>query len=60
MADYKATINLPQTEFPMKADLARREPEMLRWWEENDIYGKLRSLARGRPTFCSSTYRCRG
>ncbi len=51
MADYKSTINLPQTDFPMKADLARREPDMLRWWEENDIYGKLREIARGRPTF---------
>ncbi len=51
MADYKSTINLPQTDFPMKADLARREPEMLRWWEEKDIYGKLRSSARGRPSF---------
>ncbi len=51
MADYKNTLNLPKTDFPMKADLARREPEMLRWWEENDIYGKLRSLAEGRPTF---------
>ena len=51
MADYKSTINLPQTDFPMKGDLARREPEMLAWWESNDIYGKLREIARGRPTF---------
>ncbi len=51
MADYKATLNLPQTDFPMKADLARREPDMLRWWEEKNIYGKLRETARGRPTF---------
>jgi isoleucyl-tRNA synthetase len=49
--DYKSTINLPQTDFPMKADLARREPDMLRWWEEKNIYGKLREAARGRPTF---------
>ncbi|HEY5808217.1 MAG TPA: isoleucine--tRNA ligase [Povalibacter sp.] len=49
--DYKNTINLPQTDFPMKADLARREPDMLKWWEENDIYGKLRTVAHGRPTF---------
>ncbi|MGH8174692.1 MAG: isoleucine--tRNA ligase [Steroidobacter sp.] len=49
--DYKATVNLPQTDFPMKADLARREPEMLKWWEEQQIYSKLREIARGRPTF---------
>lgn len=51
MADYKHTINLPQTDFPMKADLARREPEQLKWWDERDIYGKLRQLAKGRPRF---------
>lgn len=49
--DYKDTINLPQTDFPMKADLARREPDMLKWWHENDIYGQLRKAAAGRPTF---------
>jgi len=51
VTDYKPTIHLPQTDFPMKADLARREPEMLRWWEEQDVYGKLRTLAAGRPKF---------
>ena len=51
MADYKNTVNLPQTDFAMKADLARREPEMQQWWEEQDIYGELRRLARGRPRF---------
>jgi isoleucyl-tRNA synthetase len=51
MSDYKHTINLPQTDFPMKADLARREPELLRWWNQQDIYGKLRKLASGRPRF---------
>ena len=51
MTDYKQTINLPQTDFPMKADLARREPEMLRWWEGEDIYGKLRRLAADRLKF---------
>jgi isoleucyl-tRNA synthetase len=49
--DYKQTINLPETAFPMKADLARREPDVLKFWEEQDIYGKLRQTARGRPTF---------
>ncbi|HEU4654758.1 MAG TPA: isoleucine--tRNA ligase [Steroidobacteraceae bacterium] len=49
--DYKQTINLPQTGFPMKADLARREPELLQWWHEQQIYPKLRERAEGRPTF---------
>jgi isoleucyl-tRNA synthetase len=51
MADYKHTVNLPATAFPMKADLARREPEMLAWWEERGTYRRLRELARGRPPF---------
>ena len=51
MADYKHTINLPQTDFPMKADLAQREPAMLKAWEERGIYRKLREVARGRPRF---------
>src|ERR1700716_3950866 len=51
MADYKHTINLPQTDFPMKADLAQREPAMVRAWEERGTYAKLRELARGRPRF---------
>jgi isoleucyl-tRNA synthetase len=51
MADYKQTINLPQTDFPMKADLARREPEFLKGWEEGKIYSKIRERARGRKKF---------
>jgi isoleucyl-tRNA synthetase len=51
MADYKHTINLPKTEFPMKADLAQREPAMVRDWEQHAVYAKLRQLARGRPRF---------
>ncbi len=51
MADYKSTINLPETRFPMKADLAQREPAMLAAWEERGIYLKQRALARGRPRF---------
>ena len=42
MADYKDTLNLPKTDFPMKGNLARREPEMLRRWREQDIYTRLR------------------
>ena len=51
MADYKNTLNLPETAFPMKADLARREPEMLAWWDQHRTYDKLRTIARDRPKF---------
>jgi len=51
MADYKNTVNLPETAFPMKADLARREPEMLAWWAEHQTYEKLRAVAKDRPKF---------
>ncbi|MBS0373327.1 MAG: isoleucine--tRNA ligase [Proteobacteria bacterium] len=49
--DYKQTINLPQTDFPMKADLANREPRWLEFWKSRDIYARLRHEARGRPVF---------
>ena len=39
--DYKDTLNLPQTDFPMKANLTQKEPFMLRFWEEKDIYARL-------------------
>src|SRR5579871_2333926 len=51
MTDYKHTINLPQTDFPMKADLANREPAAVERWEERRTYAKLREIARGRPKF---------
>ncbi|MFI4880529.1 MAG: isoleucine--tRNA ligase [Steroidobacterales bacterium] len=51
MTDYKHTINLPQTDFPMKANLAEREPAMVRAWHEHATYTKLREIARGRPRF---------
>ncbi len=41
MADYKNTLHLPETEFPMKANLAQREPETLARWRETDVYGKM-------------------
>ena len=49
--DYKSTINLPNTDFPMKADLARREPDFVEVWRRNDIYGKQRRMFAGRPKF---------
>ena len=51
MSDYKHTINLPATRFPMKADLAQREAAMVADWESRGIYAKLRERARGRPRF---------
>jgi isoleucyl-tRNA synthetase len=51
VADYKDTLNLPQTDFPMRAALAQREPVMLAEWEARGLYGKLRSVAGGRPAF---------
>jgi isoleucyl-tRNA synthetase len=51
VADYKNTINLPNTGFPMKADLANREPKMLAAWEHSGLYGKIRAAAKGRPSF---------
>ncbi len=51
MADYKQTINLPQTGFPMKADLANREPAMLAAWEREGLYEKIRAASEGRPPF---------
>ena len=49
MTNYKATINLPKTDFPMRAQLARREPDILAFWKDIDIYGCLREQGKGRP-----------
>jgi isoleucyl-tRNA synthetase len=51
MTDYKATLNLPETAFPMKAGLPTREPETLKRLEGIDLYGKIRDISRGRPSF---------
>jgi isoleucyl-tRNA synthetase len=51
MTDYKATLNLPQTDFPMRGDLAKREPKMLEKWQTNGIYQKIREASIGRPKF---------
>ncbi len=49
--DYRETIFLPETAFPMKAGLPQREPEWLARWEKMDLYRRLREDAKGRPTF---------
>ena len=51
MADYKKTLNLPDTPFPMRGDLARREPQWVREWQERRVYQKIRAAAQGRPRF---------
>ncbi len=51
MSDYKHTLNLPQTAFPMKANLAQREPGRLKQWQDMDLYGKIRLASAGRPGF---------
>src|SRR5438874_2539806 len=49
--NYKNTLNLPRTEFPMKANLAAREPEMLREWEETRLYQQIQKSRDGRELF---------
>src|SRR3546814_15526096 len=49
--DYKQTINLPETAFPMQAKLAEREPQTLARWLENDLYGEIQRATVGRPKF---------
>ena len=49
--DYSKTLNLPETEFPMRAGLPEREPEFLKYWEENKIYEKKQELHAGHKKF---------
>ena len=51
MAEYKDTLNLPHSDFPMKASLAQREPKMLAEWDAEGIYEKIREACAGRPKF---------
>src|SRR4249920_1921842 len=51
MADYKKTLNLPDTRFPMRGDLAKREPLMLKSWQERRFYERIRAVRRGAPRF---------
>ncbi len=51
MRDWKDTLNLPRTDFPMKANLPASEPETLARWEAMDLYGKIRERRQGRPKF---------
>ena len=48
---YKDTLNLPKTGFPMKANLSQREPQRLRRWQEDDVYGQIREKFSDRERF---------
>jgi isoleucyl-tRNA synthetase len=49
--DYRDTVFLPQTSFPMRGDLPKKEPQILARWDAMDLWGKLRAASRGRPKF---------
>ncbi|MBM7867565.1 isoleucine--tRNA ligase [Heliobacterium gestii] len=49
--DYSKTLNLPQTEFPMRANLPKREPDMIKFWEEIDLYREVAKANAGKPKF---------
>ena len=49
--DYNSTLNLPETEFPMRGNLPKREPEMLVEWEKKDIYHNILRKNVGKPKF---------
>ncbi len=49
--DYKQTLNLPKTAFPMKANLVKKEPEMLEKWEKTDLYQMIRESSKGRKRY---------
>jgi isoleucyl-tRNA synthetase len=51
MADYRKTLNMPDTAFPMRGDLAKREPGWIKDWQERKLYQRIRETARGRPRF---------
>ena len=51
MTDYKATLNLPKTAFPMRANLAQREPGMLKEWQDTNLYQQIRQARAGREKF---------
>ena len=51
MSDYKNTLNLPATDFPMKANLANREGSFLKDWQDKDIHQQIRQKFKGKPLF---------
>ena len=51
MTEYKKTLNLPDTLFPMRGNLAKREPVMLENWKNKELYQRIREVCKGRPKF---------
>ncbi len=51
MSEYKSTLNLPKTAFPMKGNLAQREPERLKRWQQEKLYEQVRAACHGRPRY---------
>ena len=51
MSQYKDTLNLPKTHFPMKANLAQREPQRLKQWDKLDLYKRIRAFSAGKKPF---------
>lgn len=51
MSDYKHTLNLPETAFPMRGNLAQREPQMLKLWQEKELYKQIREAKKGKKSF---------
>ena len=49
--DYKSTINLPKTSFPMKADLPKREPQLFEEWEKTGLYERIQEARKASPSF---------
>ncbi|MEN8140149.1 MAG: isoleucine--tRNA ligase [Thermodesulfobacteriota bacterium] len=49
--DYRATLNLPKTSFKMKANLTQKEPQFLKAWQKEDLYGKVQAATKGRPLY---------
>ncbi|MGE5838723.1 MAG: isoleucine--tRNA ligase, partial [Deltaproteobacteria bacterium] len=49
--DFKETLNLPKTDFPMKANLVKKEPEMIERWEKQKLYERMREISRGRKKY---------
>ena len=51
MSDYKHTLNLPETAFPMRGNLAQREPEMIKSWQKKELYKQIRAAKQGKKSF---------
>ena len=49
--DYTSTLNLPTTEFPMRANLPQREPDMIKYWDSIDLYNKMQENAKDKPLY---------